>query len=114
MSKRLTPQEIKEIRCLFKKGQSTVELGKKYGMSHSAICYQTKDIKGKLIRRRKKVLPIPKRETPDFIKKNLAEQKKNKIKPKVKKGYCVVCGKKIKDKKFILTNYCSLTCLKKI
>ncbi len=106
--KRLTLQEIEDIRKLSKKGLSSVKIGKKYGRGHSTILYHLGTLKRKPKRIREPLLP--KIETPDFIKKNLAERKAERIKPK--KGRCVICGGKIKDKKFILTNYCSLKCFK--
>ena len=123
---RLTSQEIAEIKHLSKKGWSSVKIGKKFGKCHQTVFFNLGRLKRKpgsnrIIGKKKAKTKKPKKqrydgigtnpsEIPDFIKKNLAERVAEKIKPKIKKGRCVICGGKKKDKKFRLTNFCSLKC----
>ena len=101
---RTTPQDKKEIRHLDKKGWSNEQIGKKFGVSKQTIMYHL----GKVRKKTYDGIGKDPSEIPAFIRKNLEKPKKS----KVKKGYCQVCKGRIKDKKFIKTNYCSLKCFK--
>ena len=106
--KRLTSQEIEEIRRLYCGGYSSNQIGKKLKRCHTTILYHV----GKLKRKpgSNQIIKTNPLEIPEFIRKNLAGKKAEKIKPERKEGYCMVCGKKIKDKRWRLTNYCGISC----
>jgi len=126
-----TPEEIEEMEQLYKRGLSLSEIGRRLKKDHSTIWFHIKGLAKPKIKdpshyfnrgkKQKRIIePMPeellKREIPDYIKKNLEleeKERKNAIIEKEKrkeKGRCKVCGKKIRSLKFRNTRFCGLPC----
>ena len=110
--KRLTPEQIEGIKQLHKKGWSSNRIGEKFGINHTSVLYHIGRIKRKVNRQSPKKQERREKpsEIPEFIRKNLEAREVGKRKHKMVQGFCMVCGKKIEDKKWKLTNYCSTLC----
>ena len=92
-NKRSSPEAIKEIRKLYKKGYSLAEIGRKFGRNHSSIMYLVKKFGDYL----------PKRK-PTIVKA------REKIVVLIDLTKCQNCGKEKENPKFILTHFCGLKC----
>ena len=98
--KKSTPEQITEIRKLYRQGVSLSEIGRRIGRTPATIYYWCKDIK-KHPKRFKKMISRVR----SAVKKSaLKEKSENKVKP------CRFCGRITKEKAWEKTRYHCLKC----
>ena len=93
-----SPEAVKEMRKLYKKGYSLAEIGRKFGRDHSSIIYWMKKSedylpkrKPTIVKAREKIIVLKEKKEIDLTK-------------------CQNCGGLKENPKFILTHFCSLKC----
>ena len=96
-----TPEEIQEMRRLYKEGINMSEIGRKFHRDHSSIFYWIhKDedyVKNRGIRKKDK-------------QESNEEEKEKKAIQTVDPNLCLMCKKRKENPKWILTNFCSKMC----
>ena len=115
--KKSTPEQVEEMRKLYKAGLSLIEISRRLHRDHSTLSYWLKkkgDYIPKRISERRRISKNGK----IYYSKVSNQPKIIEIKPKViekktpeeKSKFCLVCGKEKKDLKWQKTNYDSLHC----
>jgi len=92
-----SPEAVKEMRKLYKKGYSLAEIGRKFGRDHSSIIYWMKKSKDYLPKRKPTI-------------KKVREEKIVSPKKEIDLTKCQNCEGLKENPKFILTHFCGLKC----
>ena len=96
--KKSSPEAVKKMRKLYKKGYSLAEIGRKFGRDHSSIIYWMKKSEDYLPKRKPTIRKV--REKIVVLKE----------KKEIDLTKCQNCEGLKENPKFILTHFCSLKC----